>query len=74
MGRTLIAEDDRNGARGVVVISYGLWSRRYARDPAAIGRAVNLNGETREIVGVLPAELCPAESRHRDRGAAATGR
>jgi putative ABC transport system permease protein len=54
LGRTLIAEDDRNGARGVVVISYGLWSRRYARDPAVIGRAVNLNGETREIVGVLP--------------------
>jgi putative ABC transport system permease protein len=54
LGRTLIPEDDRNGARGVVVISYGLWSRRYARDTAVIGRAVNLNGETREIVGVLP--------------------
>src|SRR5262245_46578867 len=54
LGRTLIAEDDRNGARGVVAISYGLWSRRYARDTAVIGRAVNLNGETREIVGVLP--------------------
>jgi putative ABC transport system permease protein len=57
LGRTLIAEDDRNGARGVVVISYGLWSRRYARDPAVIGRPVNLNGETREIVGVLPASF-----------------
>jgi putative ABC transport system permease protein len=56
-GRTLIAEDDRNGAPGVVVISYGLWSRRYARDPAVIGRAINLNGETREIVGVLPASF-----------------
>src|SRR5262245_28894547 len=54
LGRALIAEDDRNGARGVVVIGYGLWSRRYARDPAVIGRAVNLNGETRDIVGVLP--------------------
>jgi putative ABC transport system permease protein len=39
------------------LISYGLWSRRYARDPAVIGRAVNLNGETREIVGVLPASF-----------------
>src|SRR5919197_4508828 len=54
LGRTLIAEDDRNGARGVGLISYGLWSRRYARDPAVIGRPVNLNGEMREIVGVLP--------------------
>jgi putative ABC transport system permease protein len=57
LGRNLIAEDDRNGARGVVVISYGLWSRRYARDRAVIGRPVNLNGETREIVGVLPASF-----------------
>jgi predicted permease len=57
LGRTLIAEDDRNGARGVAVISYGLWSRRYARDPFVIGRAVNVNGETREIVGVLPASF-----------------
>jgi putative ABC transport system permease protein len=57
LGRTLIAEDDRNGARGVAVISYGLWSRRYARDPAMIGRAVNVNGEAREIVGVLPASF-----------------
>ena len=57
LGRILIAEDDRNGARGVAVISYGLWSRRYARDPAVIGRAVNVNGETREIVGVLPASF-----------------
>lgn len=57
LGRTLIGNDDLNGARGVVLISYGLWSRRYARDPGIIGRAVNLNGETREIVGVLPASF-----------------
>jgi predicted permease len=57
LGRTLIAEDDRNGARGVVLISYGLWSRRYAQDPAVIGRAVDLDGQTREIVGVLPASF-----------------
>lgn len=56
-GRTLIEADDRNGAPAVAVISYGLWSRRYARDPKVIGRSVNLNGETREIVGVLPASF-----------------
>ena len=54
LGRTLIAEDDRTGARSVVLISYGLWSRRYAKNPDVIGRAVNLNGEASEIVGVLP--------------------
>ena len=57
VGRTLVAEDDRNGAQGVVLISYGLWSRHYARNPDVIGRAVNINGEVREIVGVLPASF-----------------
>ncbi len=57
LGRTLVAEDDRNGAQGVVLISYGLWSRHYARNPDVIGRAVNINGEVREIVGVLPASF-----------------
>jgi putative ABC transport system permease protein len=53
-GRLLIAEDDRNGAPSVVVISYGLWSRRYAKDKNVVGRTVNLDGIPREIVGVLP--------------------
>jgi putative ABC transport system permease protein len=53
-GRLLIAEDDRNGAQPVVVISYGLWSRRYAKDMNVVGRTVNLDGKPREIVGVLP--------------------
>jgi putative ABC transport system permease protein len=53
-GRLLIAEDDRNNAQPVVVISYGLWSRRYAKDKNVIGRTVNLDGRPREIVGVLP--------------------
>jgi predicted permease len=53
-GRTLVAADDRSGAPAVVVISHSLWSRRYGKDPGVVGRSVNLNGETREIVGVLP--------------------
>ena len=57
LGRTLIAEDDRNGAPGVVMISYGLWARRYAKNPDVIGRTVNVNGEARDIVGVLPASF-----------------
>jgi len=57
LGRTLIAADDRNGAPGVVMISYGLWSRRYAKSPAIVGRSVNLNGETCQIVGVLPSSF-----------------
>ena len=54
LGRTLVEADDRTGAPGVAMISYGLWSRRYANDPSVVGRSVNLNGEPRQIVGVLP--------------------
>lgn len=54
IGRTLIDADDRNGAPAVAMISYGLWSRRYANNPDIVGRSVNLNGEPRQLVGVLP--------------------
>ena len=52
-GREFIAEDDALNAAPIAMISYGLWSRRYAKQDV-IGRSVNLNGEPRVIVGVLP--------------------
>ena len=57
IGRTLIADDDKNGAEPVVLLSYGLWSRRYARNPDVVGRSVNVNGESRQIIGVLPSSF-----------------
>lgn len=55
-GRILNAADDQTGAPPVVMISYGLWTRKYARENV-IGRSVNLNGEARTIVGVLPPDF-----------------
>jgi predicted permease len=46
--------DDQDEERPVVVISEGLWQQRYDRDPRAIGRSVQLDGEARTVVGVLP--------------------
>ncbi len=57
LGRTLIPADDKNGAEPVAMISYGLWARRYAKSPDVIGRSVNVNGESRQIVGVLPSSF-----------------
>jgi predicted permease len=54
LGRTLVEADDRSGAPAVALISYGLWSRHYGKSENVIGRSANLNGEMREIVGVLP--------------------
>src|SRR5215472_13340121 len=57
IGRTLIADDDKNGAEPVVLLSYGLWARRYAKNPDVVGRSVNVNGESRQIIGVLPSSF-----------------
>ncbi len=57
VGRTLIAADDQNGAPAVAMISFGLWSRRYASNPDVVGQSVQLNGEARQIVGVLPSNF-----------------
>ena len=55
-GRVFVAEDDALNAAPVAMISYGLWSRRYAKENV-VGRSVNLNGEPRTIVGVLPPDF-----------------
>ena len=54
-GRTLTPEDDRTqGAHPVAVISDGYWSRRFGRDPSAIGMAITINGRPFTVVGVTP--------------------
>ena len=40
-----------------MLLSYGVWARRYAKNPDVIGRAVNVNGESRQIIGVLPSSF-----------------
>jgi putative ABC transport system permease protein len=54
LGRVLTEEDGRAGAGGVV-LSYGLWQRRYGGDPKIIGKPVILNGGPVNVVGVMPA-------------------
>ena len=46
LGRTHSREEERAGVTPSVVISHGLWNRRYGADPEVIGRVVELDGET----------------------------
>jgi predicted permease len=55
LGRTLIAEDDRPQSPRVIVLSHGLWQRRFGGDREVIGKTLTLNGDAYAIVGVLPA-------------------
>lgn len=43
-----------NGSRYVALLSYGLWQRRFAGDPAIIGKAIYLDGWAYTVLGVLP--------------------
>ena len=49
-GRIFTEEEDRTGAP-VVMISYALWERRYARSPDAVNRDILINGLKYSIVG-----------------------
>ena len=54
LGRTFTEDEDRQNAP-VVVISHSLWQRRYAGDPAVIGRQLTMNDAAATVIGVMPA-------------------
>jgi len=54
LGRAFRPEEDRPGGNHVVIISNGLWQRRFGSDPGIIGKPIDLNGESFTIVGVMP--------------------
>jgi predicted permease len=57
-GRTFLPEEDtKPGGHPVMVISYGLWERRFGGDPNIVGKTVELNWHTFTIVGVAPPEF-----------------
>src|ERR1700730_2629964 len=54
LGRTFSPNEDEPGNR-VVILSHGLWQRRFGGDPAIIGKSLRLNGEQFQVIGVMPA-------------------
>lgn len=57
LGRLFTAEESKWHGPKAVLLSHGLWERRFASDPAIVGRALNLNDEPVTVVGVLPASF-----------------
>jgi len=55
LGRVFTEEDGL--VEDKVVLSYGLWKRRYAADPAILGKKIQLNGNPYTVLGVMPAEF-----------------
>jgi putative ABC transport system permease protein len=57
LGRTFETGEDGPGGRDVVVLSDGLWRRRYGQDVAILGRTVTLDGSAFTVIGVMPPEF-----------------
>jgi len=55
LGRDFLPEEDKPGGPRVVILSYGLWERRYGRDPDLVGKQISLNKESYTVVGIMPA-------------------
>ena len=56
-GRAFLPEEDRPGAAPVMIISDGVWQRRFAASPAAIGMPVVFDGKSYTVVGITPPDF-----------------
>src|SRR6185312_957590 len=57
LGRGFLPDEDRPGGDGVVVLSDGLWRRRFGADPGIVGRDIRVDGVPRRVIGVMPRSL-----------------
>ncbi len=54
LGREFTAAEDTPGTNRVVMLSHGLWARRYGGDTALVGSTISINGAPYTVAGVLP--------------------
>jgi predicted permease len=59
LGRVFTRDEDAPGFDQVVVLSHGLWRRRYAADPGVIGREIRISGVPHKVIGVMPKGFDP---------------
>ena len=63
LGRGFLPEEQQAGGPRAVLLSHGLWQRRYAGDADILGRDVLLNGEKHSVAGVMPPGFQILEAR-----------
>jgi len=57
LGRTFRPEEETLGRDHEVVLSYGLWKRRYGGDPSLVGKTIRIDGADFTVVGVMPRDF-----------------
>ena len=54
LGRSFLSEEEVRGKDHEVILSYGLWQRRYGADRALLGKTIKIDGDDFTVVGVMP--------------------
>lgn len=54
LGRGFSPSDDKPSANATVVLSWGLWKRRFGSDPSILNRTIRLNTKTYTVIGIMP--------------------
>jgi len=54
MGRWFTRKDDSPGSPKTVMLAFGYWQRRFGADASVMGRRIVVDGEAREIIGIMP--------------------
>src|SRR3984957_5175538 len=57
LGRDFAQADDSPGANGTVLLSWGLWKRRFGGDAAILNRTIDLDARPYTVIGVMPARF-----------------
>jgi putative ABC transport system permease protein len=57
LGRTFLAEEEEPGRDLAVILSYGLWLRRFGADPNILGSTITLDGRGHTVVGIMPPDF-----------------
>jgi putative ABC transport system permease protein len=57
IGRAFLPEEYQEGREEVVALGFGLWERRFGKDPNLIGQTLQLDGKPCTVVGIMPAEF-----------------
>jgi len=57
LGRYFRPGEDRAGDDNYVILSHSLWQQRFGGDPSVVGRAIELEGVSRQVLGVMPADF-----------------
>jgi putative ABC transport system permease protein len=54
LGRDFREDEDHSSTNTVVILSHGLWQRRFGGDSAIVGKTITLSDRSRTVIGVMP--------------------